>query len=57
MKELFTPKQIAKAIQVSESSIKRWCDQGLIATSYTAGGHRRVQVSAFLEFVKTHGYQ
>lgn len=57
MKELFTPKQIAKAIQVSESSIKRWCDQGLIATSYTAGGHRRVGVSAFLEFVKTHGYQ
>jgi MerR family transcriptional regulator, light-induced transcriptional regulator len=57
MKELFTPKQIAKAIQVSESSIKRWCDQGLIAASYTAGGHRRVRVSSFLEFVKTNGYQ
>ena len=28
---LLTPKQMARAIQVSESSVKRWCDGGRIS--------------------------
>lgn len=53
MAQLFTPKQVARAIQVSESSVKRWCDQGVIPTQYTAGGHRRIEMSGLLEFLKT----
>jgi methanogenic corrinoid protein MtbC1 len=52
MNDLFTPRQVARAIQVSESSVKRWCDQGKIATSYTAGGHRRVLLRDLLEFLR-----
>lgn len=53
MKDLLTPRQIAHAIKVSESSIKRWCDKGKIQTSYTAGGHRRVAVNSILSFLRT----
>ncbi len=48
----FTPKQVARAIQVSESSVKRWCDKGVISTRYTAGGHRRIPMSGLVEFLR-----
>lgn len=51
----FTPKQIARAIDVSESSVKRWCDQGVIETTYTPGGHRRVSRSTLMAFLKNSG--
>ena len=38
MNELVSPKQVAHAMGVSESSLKRWCDQGLIPTVRTAAG-------------------
>lgn len=52
MRDLITPKQVARAINVSESSVKRWCDKGIIPTQYTAGGHRRVTMAAIMEFVR-----
>lgn len=50
--DFLTPKRLARAIGVSEASVKRWCDQGLIETSRTTGGHRRLaraSIDAFLE--------
>lgn len=52
--ELVSPKQVARAIGVSESSLKRWCDQGLIETVRTAGGHRKMTVPEILRFVREH---
>lgn len=52
MKELLTPKQVARAINVSESSVKRWCDKGVIPTQYTAGGHRRISASGLMQFLR-----
>ncbi len=52
MRELLTPKQVARAIQVSESSVKRWCDSGTITTQYTAGGHRRIPLSELMQFLR-----
>ena len=57
MKELLTPNQVAKAIGVSESSLKRWADQGRIAMVRTAGGHRRLPVSNVLDFVRQQGLE
>lgn len=45
-----SPRQAARALGASESSLKRWCDSGLIATTRTAGGHRRLSVDAIAEF-------
>jgi len=57
MKAQVTPKQLARAIQVSESSIKRWCDQGTIMTVRTAGGHRRIALAAVLNFLRENRYE
>ncbi len=47
-----TPKRVAKAIGVSESSMKRWCDRGLIDFQKTAGGHRRISRASLVEFLR-----
>lgn len=57
MKELVTPKQVARAIGVSESSLKRWCDQGRIPMIRTPGGHRRLPINGVLTFLKEQGHE
>ena len=57
MKQLVTPKQVAQAIGVSESSLKRWCDRGLLTTVRTAGGHRRLAIEAVFQFLRQSGQQ
>ena len=52
MSDSYSPKQIARALGVSESSVKRWCDRGLIDYQKTAGGHRRVVLGELMRFVK-----
>lgn len=37
---------------VSESSLKRWCDRGALATQRTAGGHRKIPVSSVVQFLR-----
>ncbi len=55
MKKLLTPKQVAQAIDVSESSLKRWCDQGLLPSIRTVGGHRRLAVNDVVQFLRQSG--
>ncbi len=45
-------RQAALALGVSEASLKRWCDQGLLPTARTPGGHRRLPLSGIVEFVR-----
>jgi len=52
VKNLLTPKQVAQAIGVSESSLKRWCDRGLVPSMRTAGGHRRLPIAGVLQFLR-----
>ncbi|MEO0530171.1 MAG: B12-binding domain-containing protein [Planctomycetota bacterium] len=52
MKELLSPKQVATSIGVSESSLKRWCDQGVLSTERTPGGHRRIRIDEVLRFLR-----
>lgn len=47
-----TTRQAAQALGVSEASLKRWCDQGLLPTARTPGGHRRLPLSGVVEFVR-----
>lgn len=49
---VLTTRELAYAIGVSESSVKRWADQGIIPASRTAGGHRRIPLSAAVRFVE-----
>ena len=55
MKDLLSPKEFAEAIGVSQSSIKRWTDEGRIEVARTAGGHRRIPISEAVRFVRETG--
>ncbi len=57
MSETLSPKQVARAIGVSESSLKRWCDQGLIPFLKTAGGHRRLALQDAISFIRSRGQE
>ncbi len=48
----FSPKELAVVLGVSESSIKRWGDAGLIDVTRTAGGHRRIVMHEALRFIR-----
>lgn len=50
--EHLSTKQAAEALGVSESSVKRWCDRGAIPTTRTLGGHRRIPLDGFLDYLK-----
>ena len=53
-REALSPSQVARAIGVSESSVKRWVDNGEIASHRTAGGHRRIAPAAVVRFLRAH---
>lgn len=50
----FSPRTVADALGVSESSLKRWCDRGALEISKTAGGHRKIPRSSILDFAREH---
>ncbi|MFG0315900.1 MAG: helix-turn-helix domain-containing protein [Planctomycetota bacterium JB042] len=50
-----SPKQLAQAIGASESSVKRWVDDGSIPAFKTAGGHRKIALRDALSFIRTRG--
>jgi hypothetical protein len=52
VKGLLTPRELAEAIGVSESSLKRWADAGLVKVSRTGGGHRRIALAEAIRFIR-----
>ena len=52
---LLTTRDLALAMGVSESSIKRWADEGEIRAARTVGGHRRIPLPEALRFVRERG--
>lgn len=55
MKPVISPRELAEAIGVSESSLKRWANDGLIHVSKTAGGHRRIAIGEAVRFIRSVG--
>lgn len=57
MKPTLSPKELAAAVGVSESSLKRWADDGRIRAIRTAGGHRRIPVQEAISFARQSDMQ
>ena len=55
MRNDYSPRQLAHAIGVSESSVKRWIDDGAISSSRTTGGHRRIPLREAVRFIRDSG--
>ena len=51
-RKLLSPRDLAQAIGSSESSVKRWTDQGLLKVTRTAGGHRRIATSDAIQYIR-----
>lgn len=49
---LLSPKDLAEAIGLSESTLKRWVDAGVVRAAKTPGGHRRILRSEALRLVR-----
>ena len=56
MKTELSPKELGAAIGVSESSLKRWADNGRLQVARTAGGHRRIHLQEAVRFVREQGF-
>jgi excisionase family DNA binding protein len=54
-KKTLSPKDLARAVGVSESSVKRWADEGVIQVARTAGGHRRITVVEAVRYIRVSG--
>jgi excisionase family DNA binding protein len=52
MRQLLSPYELAQAIGVSESSLKRWVDAGKIQAIRTEGGHRRIPIAEAIRFIR-----
>ncbi|HVV81456.1 MAG TPA: helix-turn-helix domain-containing protein [Kofleriaceae bacterium] len=52
---LLSPRELAEALGVSESSLKRWVDAGKISAMRTDGGHRRISVAEAVRYVRATG--
>lgn len=52
-----SPAQIAEALGVGESSVKRWIDAGKMGAERSPGGHRRVALVHFDRFVQENNRQ
>jgi len=52
--ETFSPRQLGEALGVSESSLKRWADEGKLRVSRTAGGHRRIALDEAARVIREY---
>ena len=52
-----SPRTLGEAIGVSQSSLKRWADRGVLQVHRTAGGHRRIERREALRFIRETGFK
>ncbi len=52
MVQTISPKQLARAIGISESTMKRWADEGVVKMTKTLGGHRRIPIDEAISLIR-----
>jgi excisionase family DNA binding protein len=50
-----TTRDVARLLLVSEATVKRWADNGLLLPEKTVGGHRRFSIQSVARFRREHG--
>jgi len=49
-----TTKDVARLLQISEATVKRWADSGALRPDKTVGGHRRFSIHAIAKLRREH---
>ena len=57
MKKLLSTSEFASAIGISESSVRRLADSGIVSIQRTKGGHRKIPVEEAIRYVRAEGIQ
>lgn len=52
---LFTPGQVAVWVSVTSMTVIRWCERGILPSTKTDGGHRRIPESAVRAYLREKG--
>ncbi len=55
--KFLSPRDLAVAVGASESSLKRWIDDGRVRVLRTAGGHRRIPLAEAVRFIRKYHHQ
>ena len=55
MKSSYSSSELARLLQVNESTVKRWADAGELSCAKTRGGHRRFSVATVMDFIQRKG--
>ena len=50
-----TTREVARLLLVSEATVKRWADDGLLVPKKTAGGHRRFSIQSIAQLRREQG--
>ena len=56
MRDILTPRELARLCGVSPDSVRGWCDRKQIKFATTPGGHRRFRKQDVLKFLKAWGF-
>ncbi len=48
----YRPGQLADLLGVSTDTVRRWCDDGLLETARSEGGHRMIEGRSLARFVR-----
>lgn len=55
--EYLSPRDLGRAVGLSESSVRRWADDGRLRAERTAGGHRRIARAEAVRFIRETGLE
>jgi len=56
-KTILSTADVARLFNVTETTVKRWADDGMLRCLRTPGGHRKFEMKHVIEFINEHHYE